>query len=480
MRFIFLFALVGIGMGAAASGCEAENSTDDGGGGGQGGNDFTPRPLYEAGSRLTPRVMNGGDGAEILVGFFDNELQVACTFMETADGELRCLPENSEVGVALFSDSACTTPAILETPCVTAPYATRFEQDPCKGYRPVEVFRKAGATPGAMAYNLTSTGCFAFPEQTGGALQAAEAVPMTDFVSGTIEEGAVDGELRFHRIVASDGASMVLTLIRDDYACDALRVGDVDRCVDIAPASMELQNGVPLYVDSTCEGRRAAFYGNPECSANADLPGPLETPMKPGLAIECADEECTTPRFYVLEVDLAMVYTNEGMCTQYLAQELHIAGVGNELPPEALPALETVQIGTGRLRSLAWGFEGEAVIGRRAFHDTQLDVDCVPAVVSGGATRCLPQAPGTWWYADAACSVPLLQGATDETRFLQIVDGAQCTGEVTEVLERGAAHTGAVYSYNDSLPGCEAATNTGDFYAGAPRALTEFVELTAQ
>jgi hypothetical protein len=482
MRFDSFFALGAFGFAVFAAGCETVDVDDGNGAGGEGAGPTTPRPIYEAGSRLTPRLISGGDGADVFVGFFDNELQVACSFMETDAGELRCLPENAEVGVALYSDDACTVPAILETPCVAAPYATRFAQDPCHGYEPVEVFRAIDGSPGATAYNLTSSGCFDFSEQTGGELRAAEAVPFSEFVLGTIEKANIEGELAVHRVVAADGASFVQTLIRDDYACVPRPFGSESRCVDVGAASMQFQDGASLWADSTCSGNRAAFYGNPECLASGRMPGPLQTLMKPGLAFECTSEDCSTPAYYELDVDIAQVFTNEGMCAEYVAQELHVAGVGDPFPIEGLPLLETVQIGTGRLRALAWGHDGEALLGRPLFHDTTLGIECALAVVDGGATRCLPESAYALYYADAACTVPLLQGTTEATRFLRLEEPttppSSCAAEITEVLERGASHTGAVYVYSDTLPGCEASSNPGDLFAGTPKPLTDFAELT--
>jgi hypothetical protein len=212
------------------------------------------------------------------------------------------------------------------------------------------------------------------------------------------------------------------------------------------------------------------------------MPGPLQTLMKPGVAFECDNDDCSSQSFYELDVDIAQIFTNEGTCTEYLAQELHKAGVGDPFAIEGFPAVETVEVGTGRLRALAWGNEGQAVMGRSIFHDTTLGIDCTPAVVDGGNMRCLPQGTFALYYADAACTVPLLQGTTDETRFLLIEETSTppstCAAEIAEVLERGAAHAGAAYTYNDSLPGCEAATNPGDLFAGTSRPLTDFAELT--
>ncbi|NUO54774.1 MAG: hypothetical protein HOV80_38525 [Polyangiaceae bacterium] len=481
MRFFVFFAL-GALVAAAAAGCEEVDVSDGDGAGGAGAGPSTPRPIYEAGSRLTPRLISGGDGADVFVGFFDNELQIACSFMETDSGELRCLPENDIVGVALYADDACTVPAILETPCVTAPYATRFAQDPCHGYEPVEVFRAIDGSPPMPAYNLTMAGCFEFPEQTGGELRAAEAVPFSEFVLGTIERAGIEGDLAVHRIVAEDGASFVQTLLRDDFACEPRAFGTENRCVDVGAASMEVYEGMPLWAESTCSSSRAAFYGNPECLASGQMPGPLQTKMKPGLAVECTSQDCSTQAYYELDVDLAQVFTNEGMCTEYVVQALHAAAVGDPFPIEGLPAVETVQVGTGRLRALAWGHDGKALIGRPTFRDTTLGIECAAATVDGGTTRCLPEGTYPLYFADAACTVPLLQGTTEATRFLRIEEvstpPSSCVAEITEVLERGAAHTGAAYTYNDTLPGCEVATNPGDLYTGTPKPLTDFAELT--
>jgi len=94
--------------------------------------------LVSSGTRIRARLAITDDGASELVGWYDGDRGVSCTFQEAADGVTRCLPEAKHAN--LFADAACTQPLSYAAACGEDPAMSRlsltedFADDSC-GYR---------------------------------------------------------------------------------------------------------------------------------------------------------------------------------------------------------------------------------------------------------------------------------------------------------------------------------------------------------
>jgi hypothetical protein len=113
--------------------------------------------------------------------------------------------------------------------------------------------------------------------------------------------------------------------------------------------------------------------------------------------------------------------------------------------------------GTRLHAKLVTGGGAREVVG---FHDTKRDEDCTFQPAEDGHIRCLPQSivqPPQTAYADAACTVPLVQvpvqqapGCTDAPKYAMTLDGFGCGGP--KELRKLVPSSGPRYSNNGS--GC--------------------------
>jgi len=58
----------------------------------EGGEEDDPLRLYKSGSRIRARFAETPDGAKQFFGWYDNQIGADCAFVQTADGQYRCIP----------------------------------------------------------------------------------------------------------------------------------------------------------------------------------------------------------------------------------------------------------------------------------------------------------------------------------------------------------------------------------------------------
>ncbi|MDB4995913.1 MAG: hypothetical protein JWM74_3345, partial [Myxococcaceae bacterium] len=75
--------------------------------------------MFESGTRLRARVVDGDGGAQAFLGWYDATLDVKCVFTAASDGSTRCMPASSQP--AFFFDAACTERAATFTGDTTPP-----------------------------------------------------------------------------------------------------------------------------------------------------------------------------------------------------------------------------------------------------------------------------------------------------------------------------------------------------------------------
>lgn len=130
--------------------------------------------VYESGDRLKMRVGDSPDGARHFIGWFDEELGIACAFATATDGAQRCLPAVAMNVASFFADDGCTQPLGFHNPCSTSPEYMR-RVDVCTGEQ--DIYRVGPAFTG-QAYQGSPGSCFAVTPNavelyTLGAEQAA-------------------------------------------------------------------------------------------------------------------------------------------------------------------------------------------------------------------------------------------------------------------------------------------------------------------
>lgn len=476
-----LALLVGL---AAAIGCGGVDVQSEGGAGGQGGAPSvfeSTVPPFTAGSRLKPRVLDGGDGAQVLFDFFDQELGTSCAFVPAIDGRFRCMPQTSAPCAVTGNVGQCGMPA----------FATIFEVDACVNLFAASALQAPAGSPGTqLLQDLRSRNCqgpdpsLAWPGATPFSLES--------FVGATLELVPVEGNLAVERLVADDGTTVTIGFARDGHRCEPAHFGADLRCVDAYLGSTHTWTSapeVPIYVGTSCSGDRAGFI-TPAC----DEP-------KPGLAStqwrdppECPSEvqyfELLDP---VGDCSAAVGPDCIPMLASEYASQGTFARLGAEVPPSALPALTTMDVaGTGRLRVRS-AVGGGAALGSASmrfasndltFFDTELDATCTARIVADVEVRCIPgNSDYLFGYQDAQCSIPLMPpdvekcGVVTDNRFLARTEGRECGGglQPTEVWERGAPYSGDVYQKNDYTQECTLLTTGGWFQVGASHPLSDFV-----
>jgi hypothetical protein len=173
-----------------------------GGGGGTGGaGGGGDVPEYTSGTRIKARVLTSADGAKEYRGWQDTMLNFACYFSVAGDGQYRCLPQGLPGVGPYYSDSNCTTLAVMiqkTSSTCPPPYAITSEATAMctEYYSPLyrtHVFSMGSALAGSVYYPQgTPATCAAIAPTTGYPyttynfyLVGAE-VPPTTFASGTV------------------------------------------------------------------------------------------------------------------------------------------------------------------------------------------------------------------------------------------------------------------------------------------------------
>lgn len=110
---------------------------------------------YASGSRLRVRFLEGADGSKQFWGWFDSARGEECSFLQHADGSIRCLPDRPANLATYFASNACTTPLAYANRGAVAPkYAVRF--DPSGGR---SVFPVSGPVHTGGVWLLSGANC---------------------------------------------------------------------------------------------------------------------------------------------------------------------------------------------------------------------------------------------------------------------------------------------------------------------------------
>jgi len=236
--------------------------------GGTGDDDDGPPAPFESGSRLRAVYQDGGDGAVMLTGWRDLELDVSCFFTKAEDDVQRCLPTQG-AGI-LFLDSGCTERATSwNTACADLPrYLHAGSFSACaEGFR-VGGFEVEPDTEQEVdtIWTLEADGtCREQPIGEGTqTVVRVTALPPERFVGATPRHVEIGGGLGVEVLETEDGASAIgsLYLTADDRPCQAF---------DLDPSETVCLAGTIAY----------SFFDthtDPECS-NGDVASAPFTPM---------------------------------------------------------------------------------------------------------------------------------------------------------------------------------------------------------
>lgn len=397
---------------------------------------YVESPLYRGG------IADGGT-------LYDTTLQVSCAVVATADGKLRCIPD--EVERLEFGDAGCTQPIVSSTNTAPpAPYA--LEYAPCGGV--AHVYAVGAPIAPGPAYARQPTECVpSYPEDLKEPRYALEEIPLERFAAVTEETTPSPNRLQERAWVTEDGVRV--------------RIGAKDTALG-APCSAAWE---PLSGESVCLPSRAAtvnssYFGDAACTRPVldvrETTCP-EASLRPVVRYTPRGTHACDAYHYAARTAASTPAATEyrvdplgGGCE--VVAPLHPAPSYEIGPAVPLAPLTTRLDGpeSARLRPYVTDDGHGLALATGRFRDTAAGFDCLPYpdYKPGAGDRlstlsfiCMP--PDLGWrpeelFTDAACTQPIeLAGertcASPRRAVFQIVDSQ------VAIRPLGAPFTGPLY-----------------------------------
>lgn len=469
---------------------DAADTGSSDGGETEGSSDGPPDGPFAGGTRLRPIVVDAGDGAQLLVGWDDEDVGIECSYAHDETWTIRCLP--SETTTLSFTDSGCREPVIRWSGCTDpGSYVSVGAAQGCVGpIRSRQPYAVGDEVSPKALFRLDEDGaCVAGdPPYEGERIYEAAVVDSATFVDAAVAEYPLGEGLGVVVAQPSDGSHqrLVGSLVAPSFDdagrhCIARELEDTTVCI---PNTLSWDYGLFFGDDSCGAGARVSYnVSSPECGDAS-------------VALVFEQGECGygVPTIHGVsgEVDASSVHqTNGKMCEQAPSGGVQRFWTPTEpLEPGALPVLAEVGLGTGTtLANYYASTEGDVVMPSFGFYDTQRREECSEHATAEG-TRCLPRMEAvqdTGYWGDAACSETALVNvavgpcASEAANFVARWSDAlnACDpGAVLEVYAMGPVHDGAVYigSEGDCVP-AELGPEQGVHELGAMLDLTDFPAL---
>lgn len=425
-----------------------------------------PDEASESGTRLIRRFEVSEDGgAYRFVEFWDSELEVACTFRDAPDGQLRCLPRTGSTYVVYATSSCSGTPLFASTGCDSG-----FAYDST-----AEALYRRGDTRAEVGELVYSESCVPLSTFETNEYWTAERMPSNRFVRAereTVERA--DGMVSIFAH-ADDGARLLLetrNAVRD-YRCEFDREG---RCL---PSLVGAGLASAHYADSWCTNELFRQYSESG---------------RPPLLLERRTDyrECTEgyDPFEVGEQRTGTIYRIDpatGRCSPVEPGTYYDYYYrGSPIDIRRLPAVETSLEGTGRLQvTRPVDSLGQALATPMAFWDTEWDETCRSVTLGESANLvCMSNDRGhvdDRRFANAGCTASLefasVYRCNPRPRILAATNGNSCvapwTYQLTTAWERGGEIPLESYYRLDYNDRCQLAETREDYdYYGAGRDIT--------
>ncbi len=368
-----------------------------------------------SGSRLKVQFLDGGDGAQVAIGFFDSQEGTTCAWAYDEAGDPRCLPRSR--GEIRFLDAACTQPVLLDPGCggVPSQVTGRLAFGCDGGLERIAVYDVGGViSPSALyEYDIYVDECQERIVEPLATHYSLQSLSPDKFVAGAESQIDLGYGLRGVVINGDDGSRWISSLydIARDATCAPEPFDGTDAAAELrcVPGQRASANGV-YFADSACSqelANAAPSYGQSECAVD------------PGIILRYEYSTCgNITHFHDLGEEWTgpLYSTNAGTCSADPANpEFRQFEIGDEVGAADFPPFIREDVGAGRLRAslLATPNENVVAVSPNPYQwvDGQLDDACMPLTTATGETRCGP----TYTYpdesivfADAACSVPAL------------------------------------------------------------------------
>jgi len=415
--------------------------------------DATPASSVEwqSGTRLRARVLDGGSGAILFSTWFDSDRNTECSWAQTADGTVRCLPRQVSLSYQLYTDAACSSArVVMESDCAPAsPYVTFYETG---SINPTVYSLDAPLPmPTPPLFEAGPNGCVASAVGTlqGYHFATATLVANELFVAATVAREARGADLAVDVFATADGARdrrSVLDVARGSHC------RNLDGHVNGEPClpARSLFAGA-LFADATCTTHIAGAPGFTQPFLNE--PAPLARTR-------------SNDYFEVGAPYDGPLYQLSATCNAFPREQVGNAPLwqlGAAVPRNSLPTVLTNKEAHAALTVVAAATAtGERLRGLR-FFDAALSADCALRVAGDLQTRCMTGPQGSFVrFRDANCTQLLLQIYTGNSaafvppaRVVDIGEGACPLTSVATVYPVGAALAPTTVGYRRSGNACE-------------------------
>lgn len=425
-----------------------------------------PAPLVEHfadGQRLRAQYFEFQGGAKLFRRFFDTVLGEACEFdgLIGPSGADTCLPVSAVTKLLPshdFADPACTVPVIFITAVEPPPSLVVVMPSNACDAEPTVFELGARVAP---HYERASDGsCSEFPAPGHG---LGAPVGLDTFVSAIAERDVAAGRIGALTLVGADGSRQILA------GWDAERQESVVESGEVPPDRWT-PRGVAygdsgVFSDASCAQPVAVKSGH---SARCPVTTVLEDPLNAAGA----------------RLDPLSLFARDdaGACAaRGDVWEGHMYfDIGEPIAVEAFAELKLVEQGSGRVRRRdAASPEGIGILptNRSPLLDTTTNQPCEVLTASDGVARCLPQVFDGGWFADAACTQPLVQAAEPPGALVTIADYDLANALPTYVVRHVGMPYMAALLYAGGPSGCTGVPYVdgfGYFSLGEPVAPAEF------
>ncbi|MBL8626543.1 MAG: hypothetical protein JNK64_34825 [Myxococcales bacterium] len=420
------------------------------------------RDHFTSGTRLRAQWWEFAGGTTLFRGFVDTARGEPCWFDELVgpSGVDRCLPSGALTffrrSATSFADPACTEPVVSASGAEPAVLAV--PDDACASEPALFELGPVAAT-----HYRRDAGGACVVETAGLFHTLGPAIPLDRFAAATPTVEPAGGRIDGYALVADDGARQVIGGWDRDRG---------ERVVD----SPELPDGrwsprgiayadVGVFADAGCTRAVARKYGDSAVC-------PVTTIL--GAGGHWAAGARIDPRALFRR-------DGAGACVAFSDDRGDLFfEIGAPIAADAFAPLRTVAAGAGRVRRQdAAGPDGAPILPRweAPLLDTATAQPCAVRVASDGVARCLPQRYDGGYFADAACTQPVLQ-ASAPPALVAIEDRAAAMFVVRPV---GAPYAAATV-YVQQPTGCTGVPRVDGFdyfLLGAARAPADFAAAIA-